>query len=106
LPIYVYRCDCGLRFERLLPRDSKAPACPECGRATRKIPAGSSLGARAGGQPAQGEGNPQMQGLRAGGPERVKREVEFRRRLQAKHAENTPPGGAGAGGGTAAGFDG
>jgi putative FmdB family regulatory protein len=102
LPIYVYRCDCGLRFERLLPRDSEAPACPECGGATRKIPAGPSLGGRAGERPAQGSVPPPVRGLQAGGPERMKREVEFRQRLEAKRAENaagseagTPPASAG-----------
>jgi len=101
VPIYVYRCDCGLRFDRLLPRDAQAPACPDCGGATRKIPAGSSLGGRAGGKPAQGADTPPVRGLRTGGPERVQREVQFRQRLEAKHAENTPPGGAGTGGGGA-----
>lgn len=95
LPIYVYRCDCGLRFERLLPRDAEAPACPECGGATRKIPAGPSLGGRAGERPAQGSVAPQMRGLQAGGPERMKREVEFRQRLAAKQAETPARGGAG-----------
>ena len=29
--------------ERLVPRDADAPACPDCGGGTRKIPAGPSL---------------------------------------------------------------
>jgi putative FmdB family regulatory protein len=109
LPIYEYLCDCGLRFERLLPRDAQPPACPACGGATRKIPAGASLGGRASDRPRAGGGAPQLQGLRQGGPERVQREVEFRQRLVEKHAEtagggtraaaggdNRPDGGAGA----------
>ena len=43
MPIFVYRCDCGHRFERLVPREADAPACPECGGVTRKVPAGPSL---------------------------------------------------------------
>ena len=43
MPIFVYRCDCGHRFERLVPREADAPACPECGGGTRKVPAGPSL---------------------------------------------------------------
>jgi len=101
VPIYVYLSDCGLRFERLLPIGAEAPACPECGGATRKIPAGSSLGGRAGerlargrppgDRPAANSGAPQWQGLRAGGPEKVQREVEFRQRLGTAHAGTTAP---------------
>jgi putative FmdB family regulatory protein len=96
VPIYVYLCDCGLRFERLLPRDADAPDCPECGGATRRIPAGSSLGGRASQQPAKEGVPPQWRGVRDGGPARVQREVEFRQRLEAKHAGNPPPTGPGA----------
>jgi putative FmdB family regulatory protein len=116
VPIYEYRCDCGLRFERLLPVGAEPPGCPDCGGATRKIPAGSSLGGRAGGQPANGRsgknrppadsGAPPWHGLRAGGPEKVQREVKFRQRLEATQAGSTAPGAAGgergAGGGTGA----
>src|SRR3954447_6708965 len=52
VPIFVYRCDCGNRFERLVPRDADAPACPACGSDTRKIPAGPRLGRMGGGKPA------------------------------------------------------
>jgi putative FmdB family regulatory protein len=102
VPIYVYRCDCGLRFERLMPRDAEAPACPDCGRATRKIPAGAGLGGRADVAPAPGRGTPQAQGLRTGGPERVQREVQFRQRLEAKHTETKQAQDPRPGGGTAA----
>ena len=54
-----------VRLETPPPVYSEAPACPECGRATRKVPAGAGLGGRAGGQPAQGGGTPQLQGLQA-----------------------------------------
>jgi putative FmdB family regulatory protein len=85
MPIYVYRCGCGLRFERLVPRDSDPPVCPDCGAATSKIPAGSSLGGRSGGVgTAQGRVPPAWQGIAAGGPERMQREVAFRQRLQEK----------------------
>ena len=39
MPIFVYRCECGNTFERLVARDATPPECPECGSATRKIPA-------------------------------------------------------------------
>jgi putative FmdB family regulatory protein len=43
VPIYDYRCDCGLRFERLMGLNAPAPACPECGEATRKVPSRPAL---------------------------------------------------------------
>jgi len=90
VPIYVYRCDCGHRFERLIPRDADAPACPLCGGVTRKIPAGPSLarGAAASSQRPAGPGRSADQvpipwrGVVSGGPETMKREVEFRQRLE------------------------
>jgi putative FmdB family regulatory protein len=91
VPIFVYRCDCGQRFERLVPRDAQAPACPECGGDTRKVPAGPSLRrgsaagpARAAGLPAADRVPIPWQGVVSGGAEKMKREVEFRDRLQAK----------------------
>lgn len=90
VPIFVYRCDCGHRFERLVPRDAAAPECPECGSVTRKIPAGPSLtrGAAAPAprpsrpSPGGGEVPIPWRGVVAGGPEKVQREVEFRQRLE------------------------
>ena len=91
MPIFVYRCDCGHRFERLVPRDAEAPACPECGGETRKVPAGPSLRRGSAAGPAQSARLPgadrvpiPWQGVVSGGPEKMKREVEFRDRLQAK----------------------
>jgi len=103
VPIYVYRCDCGAQFERLLPVGADAPECPECGGATRKVPAGAGLGGRAGGgsagragggpagrpstdRPGPVSGAAQVEGLRTGGPEKVQREVQFRQRLQGTQA--------------------
>jgi putative FmdB family regulatory protein len=90
VPIFVYRCGCGHRFERLVPREAAAPACPECGDSTHKVPAGSSLtrGAarRSATPPSTGRGSVPIpwRGVVAGGPEKVQREVEFRQRLEAK----------------------
>ena len=93
MPIYVYHCDCGLRFERLTSRDAEAPQCPECGGATRKVPAGISLGSRPGSAPPKNGLAPPWQ-VMAGDPERRRREVEFRQRLAAKHAGDAPSGSA------------
>jgi putative FmdB family regulatory protein len=92
VPIFVYRCGSGHRFERLLPRDAEAPACPECGSATRKIPAGPSLARGASrsstpAAPAAGGGGSvpiPWRGVVSGGPEKMQREIEFRQRLEAK----------------------
>jgi putative FmdB family regulatory protein len=96
MPIYVYRCDdCGLRFERLTSRDAAAPACPECGSVTRKIPGGVSLSSRAGSSPPKDNVAPPWQAM-SSNPEKLRREVEFRQRLSAKHADASPYGNAGA----------
>ncbi len=91
MPIFVYRCDCGYRFERLVPRGAEAPSCPECGSGTRKVPAGPSLRRSADASPAGRERRPggdrvpiPWQGVVSGGPEKMNREVEFRHRLEAK----------------------
>jgi putative FmdB family regulatory protein len=96
MPIYVYRCNCGLQFERLTSRDAEPPACPECGGATRKIPARVSLSSRASSAPPKDTVAPPWQAM-AGNPEKIRREVDFRHRLAAKHADASPYGTAGAG---------
>src|SRR6476620_11765064 len=89
MPIYTYRCDCGSRFDRLVPMSAGAPDCPDCGNATRKIPAGFSLGGSATARPntpARSRANPSGLWREAfqGKPEKVRRELEFRQRLAAK----------------------
>jgi putative FmdB family regulatory protein len=98
VPIFVYRCDCGHRFERLVPRDAEPPACPLCEGSTRKIPAGPSLarGASPGARTPGPSGSVpiQWQGVVSGGPEKMQREIQFRRRLEAKGREGIQvPGG-------------
>jgi putative FmdB family regulatory protein len=84
MPIFVYRCTCGVTFERLAPRDAEAPECPECGGATRKIPAGPSVGRRAGaGGSGGGDVAPPWQAMR-GNPQKQQREVTLRQNLAAK----------------------
>ena len=97
MPIYVYRCsDCGLRFERLTSRDAEAPACPDCGGATAKIPAGISLSSRASSSAPKDNIAPPWRAM-AGNPDKLRREVDFRQRLAGKHADASPYGSAGAG---------
>jgi putative FmdB family regulatory protein len=99
VPIFVYRCGCGHRFERIVRRDAAAPDCPQCGSTPRKVPAGPSLARNAadGAQARSGLGSSvpiPWRGTLSGGPERMKREVEFRRGLEAKSREGIrTPGG-------------
>ena len=98
MPIYVYRCDCGHRFERLVPTDAEPPGCPQCGSDTHKIPAGPQLGGRARAHRQAGRISPAWHGLEQGGPEKVQREVEFRRRLEAtgvRETDSSPKRGSG-----------
>ena len=89
MPIFVYRCaDCGHTFERLVPRDAAAPECPACGNATHKIPAGPSVGPRAGASAASG-GDTALpwRGAVAGGAEGMQREVQLRQNIVNKGRE-------------------
>ncbi len=88
MPIFVYRCACGASFERLAARDADPPECPECGGATRKVPAGPSIGRRATTSGGSGAVAPPWQAMR-GNPEKQQREVGLRRNLAAK-AEGQP----------------
>lgn len=90
MPIYVFKCECGLRFEQLTSFDAPAPGCPECGGATRKIPAGFSLG----GQASTGLAKEQMpqtwRGVYNADREYVtgmRRQWDRRQQLEAEHPE-------------------
>ena len=99
MPIYVFKCGCGVRFEHLCPLGAAdgaggpgvaAPDCPACGGATRKIPAGASLG----GQARTGLSKDRMpqtwRGTRNGDRDYVthlRRQWDRRERLEAKHPE-------------------
>ncbi|MGI9003749.1 MAG: FmdB family zinc ribbon protein [Pseudonocardia sp.] len=90
MPIYVYRCDCGLRFERLASFDDPAPDCPGCGGATRKIPAGFSLGGQADAGLAQEQMPQTWRGVYHGDREyvtRMQHQWERRQQLEARHPE-------------------
>ncbi|MCU1666096.1 MAG: hypothetical protein JWR58_6161 [Pseudonocardia sp.] len=90
MPIYVYRCDCGLRFEQLTSFDAPPPGCPECGGATRKIPAGFSLGGRADAGLAKEQMPQTWRGTYDGNREYVtglRRQWDRRQQLEAKHPE-------------------
>jgi putative FmdB family regulatory protein len=90
MPIYVYRCGCGERFERIVALHAPAPVCPACGGTPQKIPAGPSLL----GQAAAGLAKEQMpqtwRGTHEGDREYVtglRRQWEQRQRIEADHPE-------------------
>jgi putative FmdB family regulatory protein len=90
VPIYVYRCECGTCFERLVPVGAAAPECPTCGGEPRKVPAGFSMGGRA--DPGRSrEQRPQTwRGVYDGNREYVaeqRRDWDKRERLEAKYPE-------------------
>ena len=87
MPIFVYRCGCGNTFERLVPRDAAAPACPDCGEATRKIPGRPSIGRGAGTSSSPGGVSAPWRGAVAKGAEGVQREVQLRENIVAKGRE-------------------
>ena len=90
MPIYVFKCECGYRFEHLASFDAAAPGCPSCGGETRKIPAGFSLG----GQASPGLSKEQMpqtwRGTYNGDREYVtnlRRQWDKRQQVEARHPE-------------------
>ena len=90
MPIYDYRCDCGVRFERLVARDAPTPPCPGCGGEARKVPSRPALHGTADPGPSK-EYMPQTwKGTHRGDREYVtglQRQWEKRERLEAKHPE-------------------
>ena len=90
MPIYDYRCDCGVRFERLVALDAPTPPCPQCGGEARKVPSRPALHGTADPGPSK-EYMPQTwKGTHRGNREYVtglQRQWEKRERLEAKHPE-------------------
>ncbi|HXT42887.1 MAG TPA: zinc ribbon domain-containing protein [Pseudonocardiaceae bacterium] len=90
MPIYVYRCDCGLRFERLAALNAPAPECPTCQDPMRKIPVGFSLGGRANAGLSCDHMPQTWRGLYHGDREyvtRMQRQWDRRHRLEAEYPQ-------------------
>jgi putative FmdB family regulatory protein len=92
MPIYTYRCHCGQQdFDQLMPMSAAPPPCPSCGSMTRKIPAGFNLGTGTRVKPVRRNSGPDARvdpsslwrAAFKGRPEKVRRELEFRRGLEA-----------------------
>jgi len=87
MPIFVYRCECGNTFERLVARDDAPPECPTCGSATRKIPARPSVGRGSRAGSAAGDVAVPWRGPMSRGAEGMQREVQLRDNIAAKGRE-------------------
>lgn len=90
MPIYVYRCDCGLRFERLAGMDTPAPECPRCGDDMHKMPAGLRLLGQASAALSRDHMPQTWRGLYHGDREyvtRMQRQWDRRQQLEAKYPE-------------------
>jgi putative FmdB family regulatory protein len=91
MPIYVYRCGCGVRFEHLATMtDTATPGCPVCGGATSKVPAGFSLHGQADPGLSKNEMPQTWRGVYDGSPEyvnRMRRTWEQRQKLEERHPE-------------------
>ena len=90
MPIYVYRCDCGIRFDRLVTMDAPAPACPGCGQKTHKMPAMSSLGDQANAGLSRDHMPQTWRGVYHGDREyvtRMQRQWDRRQQLETKYPE-------------------
>jgi putative FmdB family regulatory protein len=91
MPTYDYRCDCGLRFEHLVPSAlSPAPDCPRCSGATRRVPSTFGIGGRASAGRSQTEMPQTWRGTYDGNREyvgRLQRQWAERQRLEERHPE-------------------
>lgn len=92
MPIYVFRCGCGARFEHLASMtDSHTPPCPVCGDgATSKAPAGFALGGQASPGLSKDEMPQTWRGVYNGNSEYIdsmRRTWDQRRRLEEKYPE-------------------
>ncbi|MQA12704.1 MAG: zinc ribbon domain-containing protein [Pseudonocardiaceae bacterium] len=91
MPIYEYRCECGVRFEQLVQRtDAAAPGCPRCGGDTAKIPSSFALGGRADAGLSREQMPQTWKGTYGGDREYVsglRRQWDKREKLEAHHPE-------------------
>lgn len=93
MPIYVFKCTEGHRFESLIPMAAASPNCPSCDRPARKVPTTVGIGVGRGGSRPTPDGFTPGRLWReafAGKPEKVRREIEFRERLARSGTRESP----------------
>lgn len=87
MPMYVFRCNDGHDFEKIVPMSAAAPDCPTCGHSSRKIPTTFSIGRKQAATKSSQQDfstNALWRAAFKDKPEKVKRELEFRQQLVAK----------------------
>ncbi|MFD4249240.1 FmdB family zinc ribbon protein [Amycolatopsis thermoflava] len=90
MPIYDYACDCGNRFEALVPSSaSPAPSCA-CGSSPRRLPSAVRLGGVASAGPSRDDAPKSWRGTRNGDRETVRhwhQQMTRREKLEQKYPE-------------------
>lgn len=90
MPIYDYLCECGNRFEALVPSyASPAPLCA-CGSRPRRLPSAARLGGVADAGPGREDAPKSWRGSGDGDPETVAywhRRLTRREKLEEKYPE-------------------
>ncbi|MEV5301943.1 FmdB family zinc ribbon protein [Amycolatopsis methanolica] len=90
MPIYDYACDCGNRFEALVPSSaSPAPSCA-CGSSPRRLPSAVRLGGAASAGPGRDDAPKSWRGTGNGDRETVRhwhQQMTRREKLEQKYPE-------------------
>ncbi|MBV6756646.1 FmdB family zinc ribbon protein [Rhodococcus opacus] len=90
MPIYEYRCVCGVRLELLMRFDEANPSCPSCRGETVKMPSRITLGGRATAGLAMSDLPQTWRGTHGANAEYVtelRKQWDGRQRLEEKHPE-------------------
>lgn len=91
MPLYDYRCDCGVRFEILVPSsDSPNPPCPLCDKQTRRMMSAPAFHGRAAAPAGPNEAPTSWEGLGNGNREVItkwRKQLDTHAKLADKHPE-------------------
>ncbi|ASR34639.1 transcriptional regulator [Prauserella marina] len=91
MPIYDYACECGRRFEALVPSsESPAPPCDDCGNRTRRKPSAVRLGGVADPGPSRDDAPKSWRGIGEGDRDTVRHwhtAMSKREKLEQKYPE-------------------
>ncbi|WP_336159852.1 FmdB family zinc ribbon protein [Amycolatopsis sp. VC5-11] len=92
MPLYDYRCGCGVVFEYFMPSwSSPDPDCPSCGGATARRPSAPALLGSAKPPTAMSAAPQSWEGVGGGDRELItkwRREMDRRQAFEARHPEH------------------
>jgi putative FmdB family regulatory protein len=98
VPVYVYACSCGARWEELASLDARGPSrpCPTCGsqETAHRVPSAFSAPRRIDLGPDRSSWPRSWEAVNRGDPETVaywRRTIERRLELERRHPELAPP---------------